>query len=266
MNPTTQLKENYTPGHTANALNFMASRDLESHGFFLMPLLQGGLDVLDAGCGPATISADIADAVFPGKVTALDISTSELDQGRRLAEGREIVNLEFVAGSTYEIPFPNDSFNVVFSLDLIEHLSDPLRALKEFHRVTRPGGFVALSAPDWDAIEIRPLPMTLGRAINAYRDLEERNGGNSRAGLHLGEWLKEAGFALFSSGEWIEDYEEPKQVAEYLGLQLETAGLFHHATALRDWARDPEARFRQSWKYATGVRASSTKRRKRVME
>ena len=265
MNPT-PLKEKYTPGHTANALSFMASRDLESHGFFLVPLLQPGFDVLDAGCGPATISADIADAVFPGKVTALDVSTSELDQGRRLVEGREIVNLELVAGSAYEMPFPDRSFNVVFSLDLIEHLSEPLKALREFHRVTRPGGFVALSTPDWDSIEISPLPMALGRAINAYRDLEERNGGNSRAGFHLSEWLIEAGFAPLSNGEWTQDYEEPKQVAEYLGLQLETAGLFHHATALREWARDPAARFRQSWKYATGVRASTSKRRKRVTE
>jgi SAM-dependent methyltransferase len=266
MNPITPPKENYTPGHTANALSFMASRDLESHGFFLLPLLQAGQDVLDAGCGPATISADIADAVFPGKVTALDISTCELDQGRRLAQGREIVNLEFVAGSAYEMPFPDSAFGVVFSLDVIEHLSEPLRALQEFRRVTRPGGFVALSAPDWDAIEISPLPMALGRAINAYRDLEERNGGNSRAGLHLSEWLKEVGFTPLSSGEWIEEYEKPRDVAEYLALQLETAGLFHHATALREWAQDPAARFCQSWKYATGVRASANKRRKRVME
>jgi ubiquinone/menaquinone biosynthesis C-methylase UbiE len=265
MNPTPS-KEKYTPGHTANALSFMAARDLESHGFFLLPLLQSGHDVLDAGCGPATISADIADVVFPGKVTALDISTPELDQGRRLVEGREIVNLELVAASVYEIPFPDSSFNVVFSLDLIEHLSEPLRALREFHRVTRPGGFVALSSADWDSIEISPLPMALGRAINAYRDLEERNGGNSRAGFHLRQWLAEAGFAPLSHGEWIEEYEEPRRVAQYLGLQLETAGLFHHATALRDWARNPDARFRQSWKYATGARASSTKRRKRVME
>jgi SAM-dependent methyltransferase len=265
MTPTS-TKENYTPGHTPNAFSFMASRDLESHGSFLTQFLHTGLEVLDAGCGPATISADIADAVFPGKVTALDISSSELDQGRRLAEGREIVNLEFVAGSAYEMPFPDNSFDIVFSLDLFEHLSEPLTALREFHRVVRPGGFVALSTPDWDAIEITPLPMALGRAINAYRDLEERNGGNSRAGLYLGEWLLDAGFAPLSNGDWIEEYEEPRRFAEYLGLQLETAGLFHHATALRDWVREPDASFRQSWKYVTGVRPSTNKRRKRVTE
>jgi SAM-dependent methyltransferase len=265
MNPTT-IKENYTPGHTSNAFSFMASRDLESHGFFLTPFLQSGLQVLDAGCGPATISADIADAVYPGKVTALDISPSELDQGRRLAEGREIVNLEFVAGSAYEMPFPDNSFDIVFSLDLFEHLGEPLQALREFHRVVRPGGFVALSTPDWDGIEISPLPMALGRAINAYRDLEERNGGNSRAGVHLSEWLVDAGFAPLSKGDWIEEFEEPRQIAEYLGIQLETAGLFHHATALRDWVSEPEASFRQPWKYVTGVRPSTNLRRKRITE
>ena len=264
MNPTT-VKENYTPGHTANASRFMAARDLESHGFFLLPLLQSGFDVLDAGCGPATISADIADAVFPGKVTAIDICPSELEHGRRLAEGREIVNLEFLAASVYGIPFADSSFNVVFSHALIEHLSDPRRALTEFHRVTRPGGFVALCSPDWDAFEISPLPMAVGRAINAYRDLQESNGGNSRAGLHLHEWLVEAGFAELVHSEWTEEHDS-KEIAEYLALQLETAGQFHHATVLRDWACDPAARFRQSWKYAIGVRSAAHKRRKRVME
>ena len=156
MNPTT-VKENYTPGHTANASRFMAARDLESHGFFLLPLLQSGFDVLDAGCGPATISADIADAVFPGKVTAIDICPSELEHGRRLAEGREIVNLEFLAASVYEIPFADSSFNVVFSHALIEHLSDPHRALREFHRVTRPGGFVALVQSGLGCVRDQPV-------------------------------------------------------------------------------------------------------------
>jgi ubiquinone/menaquinone biosynthesis C-methylase UbiE len=265
MNPTTS-KEMYTPGHTRIASSLMATHDLESHGFFLLPLLQPGFDVLDAGCGPATISADIADAVYPGKVTALDISPLELDQARRLAEGREIMNLEFFAASAYEIPFPDSSFNIVFSHSLLEHLSEPQKALKEFYRVTRPGGFVALSSADWDAFEITPLPMALGRAISGYRDLLESHGGNSRAGSHLHEWLAEAGFAPLSNDEWIEEYESPKQIADYLAMQLETAGQLHHATALRDWAREPGARFRQSWKYATGVRPGAHKRRKRVME
>ncbi len=265
MNSITS-KELYTPGHTPISSSFMATHDLESHGFFLLPILQPGFDVLDAGCGPATISADIADAVYPGKVTAIDISPLEIDQGRRLAQGREILNLEFLAGSVYEIPFPDSSFNVVFSHSLLEYLKEPQRALGEFYRVTIPGGFVALSSPDWDAFEISPLPMSVGRAINGYRDLLESHGGNSRAGSHLQEWLTEAGFAPLAHDEWIEEYESPKQVAEYLGTQLETAGQLHHATALRDWANEPSASFRQSWKYATGIRPGAHKRRKRVME
>ena len=69
MNPT---KERTPPGHSANATAFMAARDLESHGFFLTPFLQPGFDVLDAGCGPATITTGIAEAVFPARVTAAE--------------------------------------------------------------------------------------------------------------------------------------------------------------------------------------------------
>ena len=159
-----------------------------------MPLLEPGFDILDAGSGPATISADIADAVYPGKVTALDISPSELDHGRRIAEGREILNLEFMTASVYEIPFADSSFDVVFSHSLLEHLSEPRKALKEFYRVMRPGGFVALCSPDWDAFEISPLPMAVGRAISAYRDLHEKSWRKQPGGIPSPRMADRSGF------------------------------------------------------------------------
>ena len=161
MNST---KEKYTPGQTPNATAFMAARDLDSHGFFLTPLLQPGFNVLDAGCGPGTISAGIAQAVLPGRVTGMDLSPEVLEQGRRLSQGREIVNLDFVAGASHCIPFANETFDVVFAHALLEHLSDPVETLREFHRVARPGGFVAVCSPDWDSFELDPFPLPCGRA------------------------------------------------------------------------------------------------------
>ena len=260
MNP--KPKEHYTPGDTETARHYMAGRDLESHGFFLNPLLQPGFDVLDAGCGPATISAGIADAVYPGHVTAMDISQAQVSNAERLTQGREILNLEIVAGSVYEMPFPDRSFDLVFSHALLEHLAEPLKAVKEFHRVTRPGGFVALCSPDWDDFDLTPRPMDVGRAIHAYRDLQETNGGNTRAGANLKQWLKSAGFTPLSHAEWFEEHDDRKRIVEYLAVQLASAGQFHHATALRNWAADPKARFRQAWKYATGVRADRPRKRR----
>ncbi len=233
----------------------MAARDLESHGFFLTPLLQPGFDVLDVGCGPATITTGIADMVFPGRVIALDESPDQLEFGRRLAQGREIVNLDFIKASAYTMPFADHSFDVVFSHALLDHLTDPERAMREFRRVTRPGGFIGICSPDWEAFELSPLPMNVGRAISAYRDLQEHHGGNTRAGARLCDWLKRAGFTPLACDEWQETHADPASVADDLAIQLETAGQFHHALALREWGQDPDARFVQSWKFATAVRA-----------
>jgi len=236
----------------------MAARDLESHGFFVNPFLQPGFDVLDAGCGPGTITAGIAEAVFPGRVTAVDLNPGPLECGRRLAEGRELTNLHFIAASAYQLPFEDHSFDVVFAHALLEHLRHPLQAVRELHRVTRPGGFIALASPDWEAFDVQPHSMELGRALMAYRDLQERNGGNTRAGALLRQWIGQAGFTPLTHDEWIEEYEDASLIGEYLAAQLETAGQYHHATTLRNWARHPQARFRQSWKYATGARADAT--------
>jgi ubiquinone/menaquinone biosynthesis C-methylase UbiE len=256
MNPTT---ENYTPGHTPSATAFLAARDLDSHGFFLAPLLQPGFDVLDAGCGPGTITTGIAEMVFPGRVTAVDLSAVHLETGRRLAQGREIMNLDFVAASACEMPFADNSFDVVFSHALLEHLPAPERAMAEFHRVTRPGGFIGICCPDWGAIEVDDLPKQAGLAIRAYRDLQETHGGNTRAGAQLPKWLTRAGFTPLACDGWIEDYEDAGTFAEYLAQPLAATGQLHHATALREWAAGPEARFRLAWRYVIGVRADEAR-------
>lgn len=245
---------------------FMAARDLDSHGFFLAPLLQPGFDVLDAGCGPGTISAGIAETVYPGRVTGLDIAPARLHTAQKLAIGREIRNIGFVAADAYQLPFEDASFDVVFAHALLEHLSDPQQSLREFHRVTRPGGFVALCSPDWEALDLEPHSMRLGRAIEAYRVLQESQGGNTRAGALLNRWQTAAGFTPLACSEWTEDDEDAERIAEYLARQLSAAGQFHHATTLREWAAQPGATFRQNWKYAIGVRADAGKLHRSVVE
>jgi len=251
---TTLPTERYTPGYSANATAFMAERDVESHGFFLAPILERGFRVLDVGCGPGTITAGIADAVFPGRVTAVDASLSQLEGARRLSEGREIVNMQFVNASANAMPFADGSFDVVFAHALLEHLGDPVGALREFWRVTQHGGFVAVCSPDWDEFEIDPFPDGMARAIVAYRGLQEANGGDTRAGARLGAWIGEAGFTPLSCSGWIEEYENPGRIAEYLARQLDASGFADEAGALRGWASVSGASFRQSWKYAIGLK------------
>ena len=234
----------------------MAARDLDSHGFFVTPLLSPGQSILDVGCGPGTITAGIAEQVFPGEVTAVDLSPVQVECARRLTQGREMVNIHFSTATAYELPSRDCEFDGVFAHALLEHLSRPMNALAEFRRVLRPGGFLAASSPDWDALEINPYPVAVRRAIEAYREIMKDHGGDPCAGAFLAERVEITGFTLLHRGSWKEEYEEPAFIANYLALQLDTAREFQHADTLRDWATHPKARFRQQWNYVTAAKPS----------
>jgi ubiquinone/menaquinone biosynthesis C-methylase UbiE len=79
--------------------------------------------VLDVGCG---------EGITTRKMGAIGM---DLDQGD-------------VKGSVYKIPFPDDTFDAVTLLDVIEHLDHPVTALKEIKRVLRPGGRLILMFPN----------------------------------------------------------------------------------------------------------------------
>jgi SAM-dependent methyltransferase len=245
--PARRPRETYTPGHTANAVSFMAARTLESHASFVLPLLDRGLEVLDVGCGPGTITQGIAEHVLPGRVVAIDRDPVKIAHAARLAEGREQTNLRFLAGDVYALPFPVASFDLVFAHGLFEHLA-------EIRRVLRPGGFVALCSPDWDAFEMRmPTPEALA-ALRDYRALQERNGGNTRAGAQLTRWLQEGEFGFIRRGERTENYESAMRIATYLALQLDANGHTDAARALLDWSAEPGAELIGCWKHAIGIK------------
>lgn len=251
---STPTHERFTPGQTPEATAFMARRNLDSHGFFLAPLLQPGFHVLDAGCGPGTITNDIAEWVFPGRVTGLDTSAGQIERAQRLSQGRELVNARFIHASAYAMPFEDASFDLVFSHALLEHLTEPQRVLREFHRVTRPGGFAAVCSPDWDHFQIAPYPPEVADAIAAYRGLQENHGGNTQAGSMLARWTADAGFSPISTGQWMERYDSAQAIAGHIASQLEAAGKTRHAGSLRAWASRPDAEFHQSWRYTVAIK------------
>lgn len=250
--PTT--RETYTPGSATNATAFMSARSLESHAAFALPLLDRGLEVLDAGCGPGTITQGIAEHVLPGRVTAIDRDPVQVAHASRLAEGREQTNLRFVAASVYEMPFADASFDLAFSHALFEHLSNPRGALAEIRRVLRPGGLLALCSPDWDAFELREATPEAEAAIRDYRELQERNGGDTHAGGRLVSLLQEGEFGLIRKGQRFENYESPMRIATFLALQLDAAGNPAAARALLDWSTEPGAEFIGCWKHAIGIK------------
>src|SRR4029077_8394970 len=148
--------ETDTPGHTENASEFMARRTLASHGAFFVPHLHPGLSVLDCGCGPGSMTVEIAARVDPGEVVGIDVAPAQIARAKSTAACAGRLNLRFEAGSAYSLPFDSGRFDRVFSHALIEHLADPRRALRELHRVLAPAGVLGLCSPDWGGFLLSP--------------------------------------------------------------------------------------------------------------
>lgn len=98
-----------------------------------------GKDVLEAGCGIGTDGVRFAAA--GARYTGLDFSRSALPLARRRFDF-DAVPGRFATGSVTELPFAAESFDLVFSHGVIHHIPGTEVALKEFHRVLRPGGTV----------------------------------------------------------------------------------------------------------------------------
>jgi len=247
--------ESYTPGHTSNATSFMATRTVDSHGQFFASHIDSGNRILDAGCGPGTISIGLARIACDGNVCGVDFGASQIELATKNAANAGVTNASFEVASCYELPFENDSFDRVFSHALMEHLARPEDALLEFYRVLKPGGFVGVCSPDFDGWLLSPHSKELAAAANAYVGLQDANGGNLRIGKLLPGLLQSTGFTDVVPRARYECYESLEFIGQYLAIQLEAARMQEHSRAFLNWSNAEAGMFAQSWVSAVGRKA-----------
>jgi ubiquinone/menaquinone biosynthesis C-methylase UbiE len=252
--------EIYTHGHHEAVLRSHTWRTAENSAGYLLAALRPGLDLLDVGCGPGTITSDLARLVAPGRVVGIDRAPEVLAQASAHAGGQG-VSIELRVGDAYALPLPDASFDVVHAHQLLQHLSDPVRALAEMRRVLRPGGVLAVRDCDYSCFAWAPLTPLLTRWLELYRAIARCNGGEPDAGRFLKGWALDAGFrdVQATSSTWT--YAEPQSCAWWgslwadrcelspLGDQAIAYGLSTRqelgaiAAAFRAWSKQPDAFF-----------------------
>ena len=156
--------------------------------------LRGDEHVLDAGSGAGHTAAALAKGA--AQVTAVDLSAAMLAQGRRLAHERGLHNIHFEVGDVESLTFDDGSFDLAASRYSAHHWPHPRRALRELHRVLRPGGRVLLSdVVSWpDAVVDTHL-----QAIELLRDPSHVRDHTAAQWL---EMLAEAGFTAEVRYTW----------------------------------------------------------------
>jgi SAM-dependent methyltransferase len=186
--------DTYTHGHAESVLRSHRWRTVENSAAYLLPRLRPGIDLLDVGCGPGTITVDLAQRVAPGRVVGIDAAADAIDAARAAAAA-DAVDVELAVGDVYALDQPDTSFDVVHAHQVLQHLGDPVRALREMRRVCRPDGVVAARDSIYRAMTWFPSSDGLTRWLEVYCQVAEANGGEPDAGSHLRAWCLEAGFS-----------------------------------------------------------------------
>ena len=217
--------------------------------------------LLDIGCGPGSITLDLADLLPDGQVVGVENSQDALLTARGAAAERGDERTRFDVADAHALPYAGDSFDVVHAHQVLQHVADPVQVLREMRRVCRPGGLIAARDADYAAMAWYPESAGLQKWRAAYRAIARHNGGEPDAGRHFREWTRHAGlgdvtitvscwtYADSAGTRWWGNSQANRvggevfteQARHLAGLGSEdVAGL---AAAWRDWGTHPDAWF-----------------------
>ncbi|MEV6262739.1 methyltransferase domain-containing protein [Streptomyces sp. NPDC051784] len=251
----------YTHGHHESVLRSHQWRTAANSAAYLIDELRPGQAVLDVGCGPGTITADLAALVAPGRVTGVDANSAVLEQAASAAAEHGLDNVEFTTADVHSLDFPDNSFDVVHAHQVLQHVGDPVQALREMRRVCRPGGVVAARDSDYAAMAWYPEVPGMREWQELYHRVARGNGGEPDAGRRLLSWARQAGFTDITptAASWC--FATPENRAWWSGLWADrtTASVYAElavegghadegqltaiADAWRAWGEEPDGWF-----------------------
>ena len=235
----------YTHGHHESVLRSHTWRTAENSAAYLLSRLDGDMSLLDVGCGPGTITADLAGRVR--QVTAIDTSADIITT----AASRAPENVTFAVGDVHALDFADGTFDVVHAHQVLQHVADPLGALREMGRVCRPGGIVAARDSDYQAFTWYPQLTELDEWLALYRRVARHNGGEPDAGRRLLSWAQQAGFTdvTATSSTWC--FATPEDRGWWGGMwaeRIRASAIADHALAAGFATTEQLDRISAAWK------------------
>jgi SAM-dependent methyltransferase len=258
--------EIYSVGYESTTADFFANRQAATHAAFFLPYLQPGMTLLDGGCGPGSITLDLAFIVSPGAVVGIDKESSQVDFARAGAAARNLSNARFQVADLYALPFPDGAFDAALLHGVLEHMREPVRALREIRRVLKSGGLVGLRHADFGGFLLEPRPAPLDRFAELFARLMLHNGGDPEAGRHQVGWVREAGFTPVTVSAsfdcWTRTPSDTRRNARFLAnlvdnsafaRQLREAGLSSRdlleemGQRFLEWGEYPNAFAAEAW-------------------
>lgn len=204
------MSQVYLHGHHASVVAAHGTRTAADSAAYLLPHLREGDKVLDVGCGPGTITLDLADSVGGGHVIGIEPVAEPLVIAAKNAADRGDSRTSFVQADVHDAPWPDETFDVVHAHQVLQHLTDPVGALREMMRLAAPGGIVAVRDVDYASMVWFPEAPALTDWLDLYRALARANGAQPDAGRRLIAWAHEAGLRDLTPSASVWNYAIPE--------------------------------------------------------
>ena len=218
-----QSKEVYISDHSDSVLKSHSMRTAANSAAYLLPSLRPNMHILDIGCGPGSITADLAALVPEGHVIGIDNGTDVIGKARAMAIEHGLNNIQFEVGDAHKLVFADCSFDVVHAHQVLQHIGNPSHALREWRRVIKPGGLLACREGDGESAAYYPEIMGVQDFWDLYMKVARSRGAEPNGGRHLVAWARAAGIPRSNieatASVWC--YSNPEERAYWSGMWID---------------------------------------------
>jgi ubiquinone/menaquinone biosynthesis C-methylase UbiE len=245
----------------------ITARGAAVYADFLLRHLRPDMVVLDCGCGPATISMGLAEAVRAGQVVGVDLDKESLAAACRDAASINRRNLVCVAADGRSLPFHDAAFDAVLCHSMLETLDNPAGVVAELRRVTKRGGVVGAASVDYGGLILGGEQTTAPRRFYDIRQQLWRAAGiaEPNMGRYLRGLFQKGGFSRVEAFADYISYGTPDRVMAFARDRAaecrdqkvcasmvrhgitSAEELAHLAACWEEWGDDPGAFFAFAW-------------------